>query len=69
MGKHMQESQLYGQRGFTAAIINGSYTEVLAPENTDGVLNLVEGYGISLTFSDNSVIIGLTQPSWVTSEW
>lgn len=69
MGKHIQESSFYGRQGFTAATVNASFAEVLAPENTMGILNLVEGYGISLTFSDNSLVIAQTQPSWITAEW
>ncbi len=69
MAKHVQEGSFYGRQGFSAATINGAYTEVLAPENTMGVLNVIEGYGISLTFSDNSLVIAQSQPSWTTAEW
>lgn len=69
MGKHLQEDAFYGKRPFNALIINGSYATVLAPENTGGLLNIVEGYGISLTFNDNSLVIAQTEPSWETSQW
>lgn len=69
MGKHLQEDALYGKRPFGALIINGSYAQVLAPEDTNGVLNFVEGYGISLTFSDNRLVIAQSEPSWDTNEW
>jgi len=69
MAKHIQEDSFYGKQGFSAVTIGGTYAEVLAPENTMGVLNVVEGYGISLSFSDNSLVIAQVQPSWTTAEW
>lgn len=69
MGKHLQEDAFYGNRPFAALTVNGSYAQVLAPEDTGGILNLIEGYGISLTFSDNSLVIAQTEPGWDTTEW
>lgn len=66
MGKHIQEDSYYGKQGFSLIKIGDN---AIAPENTQAILEILVGYGMSIQTIDNKLKIETTVPFFVDKEW
>lgn len=66
MGKHIQESQYYGKQGFSAIKVGDN---LIVPENTEALLELIPGVGMSLEVKNNKVTFDTTIPIFTKKEW